>query len=112
MIISELSWLRDKRPKAIDGHWKLEYPGIQNIAGNIQTIFDLGLENTAHFVIEDQDWLDYYQQLEAGFQDFLKRYPNDPLSESIVERERAEKALYDKYKDYFGYVYYVIRKPR
>ncbi len=112
MVVSELSWLRDRRPKPIAEYWKLGYPGIQNIAGNIQTICDLNLISIAHFGIDEAAWLDdFYQPLAANFDAFLKRHPDSPDAESIVDQEINEMELYRKYKDYYNYVFYIIQKP-
>ncbi len=112
MALSELSWLKDRRPKPIETHWKLEYPGIQNIPGNIQTIFDQNLESLGHFMVPVEDWkTNYYKPLEKSFAPFLERNKMSPYAQSIVEGEKAEIAIFDKYSQYFGYVFYLIRKP-
>ena len=112
MVISELSWLRDRRPRPLEEHWKLAYPGIQNIAGNIQTIYDQNLVSLAHFGIDEDAWREnYYQKLENSFEAFMKRHNYSPEAQSMVEAEITEIKLYERYKDYYNYVFYLIRKP-
>jgi len=52
----------------------------------------------------------YYRPMENRFQEFLRRQGNSALARSIVEAERQEIELYEKYKDYFSYGFYVARK--
>jgi hypothetical protein len=60
--------------------------------------------------LPDNCWIrNYYQPLEKGFEDFLERNGHDPLAMQLIEAEKQEINLYRKFKDYYGYVFYVAR---
>jgi len=50
--------------------------------------------------------------MEARFETFLKRNNNSELAKKIVEENKAEMELYQKYKDYYSYGFYIARKNR
>ena len=40
----------------------------------------------------------------------LQQHAGDPTAEMLVRGQRREKSLYDKYKEYYGYVFYIGKK--
>ena len=48
--------------------------------------------------------------MQARFEDFLKRNGNSELAKKIVEDNKAEIDLYQKFKDYYSYGFYIARK--
>ena len=41
---------------------------------------------------------------------FLKKYSGNKTVEAFVASQRDEAALYDKYKEYSGYMFYIGKK--
>ena len=48
--------------------------------------------------------------MQNSFTDFLKRNNNSEEAQAIVNAEKKEIALYEKYKKYFSYGVYIARK--
>ena len=65
-----------------------------------------------YFVLPEHCWLDnYYEPMRSNFQDFLSRNGNSEEARAIVEAERHEIELYEKYKAHYSYGVYIARKP-
>ena len=41
---------------------------------------------------------------------FLEKYADNRTVREFIALSRREEALYNKYKDYYGYVFYIARK--
>jgi hypothetical protein len=56
-------------------------------------------------------WINnYYQPIQNSFSEFLARHANSEDAKTIVEAEKKEIALYEKYKNYFSYGVYIAKK--
>ena len=70
-----------------------------------------GYSPTAYFLLPEYCWLDnYYRPLQSTFDDFLKRNHNSKDAMELVSAEKAEIALYEKYKSYYSYGVYIAKK--
>jgi hypothetical protein len=47
--------------------------------------------------------------LQRGFASFLQRSGASSLAREIVEGEQVEIALYEKYRNYYSYGFYIAR---
>jgi len=111
IALSEITWLTRERPSEIEDHWRKEYPEIGTALSKLKVLEDNGFAPVGYFYLGKDCWLDnYYRPMENRFQEFLRRQGNSALARSIVEAERQEIELYEKYKDYFSYGFYVARK--
>ncbi len=41
---------------------------------------------------------------------FLKEYSGNAAAADLIAGQRHEQSLYDKYKEYYGYVFYIGQK--
>jgi len=48
--------------------------------------------------------------LQTRFETFLKRNNNSELARKVVEDNQAEIDLYQKFKDYYSYGFYIAKK--
>lgn len=63
------------------------------------------------FVLPEECWTaNYYEPQKEVQENFLRRHPNNAVAKKIVDDQRHEAELYDKYKDYYGYVFYIGQK--
>ena len=70
-----------------------------------------GFAPLGYFVLPEACWLEnYYCPLERRFAPFLAAHGNSAAARALVEAERGEIALYERYKALFGYGYYVASK--
>lgn len=111
LAVSELSWLTPQRPAELDAFWTGEYPEIDTVAGKIKALEEEGYGVLGHFVLPDDCWLDnYYLPLAESHKAFLKEYGDMETARRIVETDRMELEFYNRYKEYYGYGFYVARK--
>lgn len=111
IAVTESSWFTDKRPQEIQDFWDESYPEINTIPVKVAQMQQAGYCPVASFVLPECCWTDhYYKPLEGARRCFLERYPGNATIEQLVAFSRREEALYDKYKAYYGYVFYIGRK--
>lgn len=112
LAVSELTWTSDTRPEEIDTYWRREYPAITTMSANIGCLDRCGYHTLGAFFTPSSCWEQtYFDPLRAGFDAFLERHASSEAARAIVENERAEMDLYRRYGDWFGYAFYLARKP-
>ena len=52
----------------------------------------------------------YYRPIQSRFDEFLERHGQSKKAKAIVEAEKYEIALYEKYSAYYSYGVYVAKK--
>lgn len=111
VAVTEVSWLTNDRPKEIEDFWMEQYPEIDTIAKKVSQLADTGFLPIASFVLPESCWIDnfYAPQVEAQ-EKFLKKYAGNKGAEDYIAFERYERGLYYKYKEYYGYVFYIGKK--
>ena len=111
LVASEITWTTAIRPSEIQKHWDGEYPEIDVASSKIGVLEKHGYSPIGYFVLPEYCWLDnYYRPLQNSFKDFLKRNGNSGEAREIVEAEKREIELYEKYKTHYSYGVYVARK--
>jgi ubiquinone/menaquinone biosynthesis C-methylase UbiE len=111
IAISEITWTTTKRPKPLEDFWLEEYPEIATAATKIAQLEKNGLELVGYFNLAAASWLNnYYQPLETKFETFLNRHNYSNAAINVINGQKAEIALYEKYKDYYSYGFYIARK--
>lgn len=111
LVVSEITWTTNSRPEEIENHWVQEYSEIATASEKISVLENSGYSPVAYFTLPEHCWLDnYYHPLRSSFSEFLSRNGNCQEAKEIVAAEEREMALYEKYKDYYGYGVYIARK--
>lgn len=111
IAVSEISWLTDKRPEEIEQYWLNAYPEIDTIENKLSVIDKCGYTSIAHFVLDEKCWIDhYYQPLLENAEAFLKKYDYADEVKEFVEAGKMEADMYNRFKDYYSYVFYIAKK--
>jgi SAM-dependent methyltransferase len=111
LAASEITWITNGRPPELQDHWDSEYPEIDTASAKIKVLEENGYSPIGYFVLPEYCWIDnYYKPMLAGFQAFLGRHGNSEEARAIVEAERHEIELYEKYKAHYSYGVYIARK--
>lgn len=69
--------------------------------------------NKEHEYIIDFDFQligNFFKLMEQVLENFLKQYDYHNKAKSFVEYMQWEADLYNKYKEYYGYVFYIGQK--
>ncbi|MCU0459902.1 MAG: methyltransferase domain-containing protein [Bacteroidales bacterium] len=111
VAVSEASWFTEERPEEIKTFWLNAYPEIDTIPNKVAVLQKAGFVPVACFILPENCWTDhfYVQQVQAQ-ELFLEKHRGNRSAEELVENERREALLYSKYRDYYGYVFYIGKK--
>ncbi len=111
IAVSEASWFTEKRPVEIDNFWKDAYPEIDIISNKVKQMQEAGYIPVATFVLPENCWTDHFYTPQISAQEkFLKKYAGNKTAEELVNNQRYEAELYYKYKEFYGYVFYIGKK--
>lgn len=111
LAVSEVSWLTHSRPAEIEEYWNENYAEIDTISAKIKILEENGFSPVAHFILPPDCWLEnYYHPLQKEFEAFLQRHPDSAAARRIVEDEKKEIEIYEKYKDYYSYGFFLAKK--
>ncbi len=111
IAVSEASWFTDERPDEIDAFWRDAYPGIDTIPNKVAQMQKAGYIPVASFILPENSWTEnFYVPQNRAQETFLTRHKGNKAAEELVANLLHEAVLYSKYKDYYGYVFYIGRK--
>jgi len=111
LAVSEITWTTASRPAEIEEYWHNEYPEINTASAKIKILEENGFSPVGYFYLPESSWIDnYYRPMEERFEDFLIKHNYSEAAERLIENEKDEIRLYQKYKDYFSYGFYIAQK--
>lgn len=111
LAVSDLTWLTDQRPEELQTHWHSAYPEVDTASARMAILERLGFSPIGYFALPEHCWLDnYYRPMQRRFSAFLERHDQSDAARAIVAAEEFEISLYERYKAFFGYGYYIARK--
>jgi len=111
VAVSEASWFTEERPEEINNFWVDAYAGIDTIPNKVAVLQKAGYVPVACFILPENCWTDHFYVKQVKAQEvFLEKYRGNRMAEELVENERREARLYAKYKEYYGYVFYIGKK--
>ena len=111
IAVSEASWFTIKRPSEINEFWKDAYPGIDTIPNKVNQMQKAGYLPVATFVLPENCWTEHFYVPQVAAQKiFLKKYAGNKTAEEFIANEWHESQLYSKFKEYYGYVFYIGKK--
>lgn len=113
IVLSEITWTTNSRPKEIEEHWNTEYPQIDTASNKIKVLEENGFSPVGYFYLPESSWVkNYYQPIEDRIDAFLKKHNNSDLAKKIIEAEQNEISKYRNYKDFLSYGFYIARKVK
>ncbi|MEJ2604392.1 MAG: class I SAM-dependent methyltransferase [Gammaproteobacteria bacterium] len=111
LAVTELTWLTDARPAELESHWQAAYPEVDTAAAKLAVLERNGYSPVAYFVLPEHCWLDaYYRPTQQRFPTFIETHGASDAVKAVVAAEQREISLYERYREYVGYGYYVARK--
>lgn len=111
IAVSEASWFTEKRPGEIEAFWNDAYPQIDTIPNKIAQMQKAGYIPIAAFILPERCWTEYFYVPQVRAQQaFLKKHAGNKTAEEFIASERHETQLYYKYKEFYGYVFYIGKK--
>jgi SAM-dependent methyltransferase len=111
IAVSEASWFTEERPSEIDEFWKDAYPEIDTIPNKVAQVQKAGYIPVATFILPEYCWTENFYTPQLKVEEiFLKRHAGNRSAEEFVANCRHEAQLYTRYKEYYGYVFYIGMK--
>lgn len=111
IAVSEASWFTEKCPDEIYNFWMAHYPEIDTIPNKVAQIQRAGYVPVATFILPENCWTEHYFAPCSRIQEaFLQKHSGDQTVKELIAGQRHEMALYQKYKEFYGYVFYIGKK--
>jgi len=110
IAITETTWFTEERPAEIQNFWQKAYPEIDTIPNKIAQMQKAGYLPIAIFVVPETCWTDYYSVMQETHESFLNKNKGNKSAEEFIDYQRYEAELYNKYKAYYGYVFYIGKR--
>jgi SAM-dependent methyltransferase len=111
LAVTEASWFTSERPAEIDDFWKDAYPEIDTIPNKVAQMQKAGYVPVASFILPENCWIEnFYAPLVKAREIFLQKYAGNKTAEEFIASELHETQLYSKYKEFYGYVFYIGKK--
>ena len=111
LVVSEISWITHSRPKELEEFWYDECPEMDTVSNKLKVMEESGYSPMAYFVLPEYCWLNnYYYPMRENFPKFLEENGHSEAALALVEEHRREIEIYEMYKDYFSYGFYIARR--
>jgi ubiquinone/menaquinone biosynthesis C-methylase UbiE len=111
VAVSEVSWFTEERPTEISEFWMDAYPEIDTVSNKLAQMQKAGYIPVATFILPEKCWTEHFYAPQVSAQEvFLKKHKGNHTAEEFIANQRHETKLYNKYKEYYGYVFYIGKK--
>ena len=111
IAVSEASWFTKERPAEIDEFWQDAYSEIDTVSGKVLQMQKAGYIPVAAFILPENCWTEHFYTPQVFAQEiFLKKYAGNKTAWELVANQKHEAQLYYRYKEYYGYVFYIGKK--
>lgn len=111
IAVSESSWFTEERPVEINDFWMNAYSEIDTIPNQVAKIQKAGYFLVATFILPETCWTEHYFAPKMAAENiFLNKYAGNKTAEELVTSQRYEEELYRKYKEFYGYTFFIAKK--
>ncbi len=110
IAITENTWFSKERPAEINEFWNKIYPEIDTVSKKVVQLEDAGYLPIATFILPETVWTDYYGMQALNIKSFLEKHKGSKTAEEFASSQRYESELYYKYKEYYGYMFFVGKR--
>ena len=108
LVVSELSWLKAQAPAEVKEFFRSGYPEMQSVQDNIAAAMSAGYRVLTTHTLPRHTWVDGYYDILGPRAKALLDHPDATVREFAAETVR-EIDVFDRSKDSYGYVFYVLR---
>lgn len=113
VAVSESSWFTEERPAEIHDFWMSVYAEIDTIPNKVAQIQKAGYIPVATFILPEYCWTEnYFTPLVKAREIFSRKYDGNKTVEELISFQHHEAELYRKYKEFYGYVFYIAKKMK
>ncbi len=110
LVVSEACWFKPNPPEELKAFWTEGYPAMRSVADNLEAARRLGWETVANFPLPVEAWtVDYYGPLKMRLPFFRETNAADPDAQQVADMTEYEMSLMERYFDFSGYEFFVLR---
>jgi len=111
IAVTSPSWFTDERITEIEKFWTDAGSRLDSVEHNISIMQKTGYGFVSAFALPEICWTEnYFIPREAAQKALLKKYSGDKTVETFIKNDKQEAELYSKYKQYYGYIFYIGKK--
>lgn len=111
LAVSEACWFTEQRPDEIERFWVDAYPEIDTLANKVRQVQQAGYLPVSMFILPESCWTDHFYTPQVSHQQqFLQQHAGNAAAADLVAEQRREAELYDRYKAYYGYAFFIAKK--
>jgi SAM-dependent methyltransferase len=111
VAVSDMVWLTEERPPELEDYLTRNVPEIASPSVKMRQIEKAGYTPVSAFLQSESSWEDsFYTPAYDLLEQFLREYDFSQPAKEFTDRMREEIDYYRRYKQYFGYMFYVARK--
>ena len=108
IAVTSPTWLTGEHLEIVDKFWRDAGSRLDTAQHNIKIMQDSGYTFVAAFALTENCWTEnYFTPREAAIRRLLKKYNKSETMQKYAELNRHEVELYLKYKQHYGYVFYI-----
>jgi SAM-dependent methyltransferase len=112
LVVSEASWFRPSPPVELREFWAANYPAIRSVEDNLSAAVERGWQVAGHFPLPVSAWTeDYYGPLRERLPAFRAAHVDDRDAREVADMTAREISLMERFADWYGYEFYVLRRP-
>lgn len=109
VVVSELSWLKEEAPDAVEEFFRTSYPDMRSVQQNIAVAKAAGYKLLTTYTLPRNSWVEgYYDLLTPRAKDLLD-HRDATVREFAIETVR-EIEVFELSEDSYGYVFYVLQR--
>jgi SAM-dependent methyltransferase len=109
LVVSELSWLKERAPAAVREFFRSGYPDMRSVQDNIAVAEGAGYRLVNTHALPRGAWADGYYDILAPRAKALLDHP-DPRVRDFATETIQEIGVFQCSEDSYGYVFYVLRR--
>ena len=111
VAVTEAAWLKPGAPAELCEFWREGYPAMVSREENVRKAEGCGYRVLEHFALPAEAWwTHYYTPLGDRLAELRAHYSADEEALAVLDGEALEIDLFRKYHEYYGYVFYVLRR--
>jgi SAM-dependent methyltransferase len=107
IALTEPVWLRPDPPAETVESFA-EYPAMRDPQGCRDIVAASGYTLLGDFVLPEQDWLNYYEPMQARIDELRGKYSGDPVATMVLDKAQGEIDDYRRNSSYYGYLFLIM----
>ena len=105
------SWLTAEHPTQVETFWTEAGSHLDTISDNISAMEKSGYSLVAAFTLPEECWTEhYFIPRDSAEKRLFQKYPKNETVAAYRKDSEFETKLYEKYKQHYGYVFYIGQK--